>query len=390
MAPLLTRVGQAFGFGAPSVSDPGLPGTASGGAKVTPGNGYNYHVFTKDTPAPELSFVVTGNTIPSCVILLIGGGGAGGGGWFQGGTWGGAGGGGGCVAYNPTIDISVGTYPIVVGEGAAAGAGGRTTGNPEPAPERGHWPGAAGGTSFWNGPTGVGAGGGTPGGASGQQPGFPSNRKTASNDSTLGASTGGAGSKSPSPELGISAAGDVGTHPGVTGWTFYGNAGAPASPTGDSNACSSGGGGAGGAGHITPNNNVGGKGGAGQPLPAFSAPLIAPAPTIDNPAAFILAVGPSGYYGGGGGGAAQNQGSTRGYGGNQPTSVNTGGGGCGGGSSSVGNDEKWNENQMGPNSTEIIGFVPGTGGGAGGQSGNGGYQQGPAGADGICVVRYPV
>ena len=51
MAPLLTRVGQAFGFGAPSGGG-ATSGTATGGAKVTPGDGYNYHVFTKDTPAP--------------------------------------------------------------------------------------------------------------------------------------------------------------------------------------------------------------------------------------------------------------------------------------------------------------------------------------------------
>ena len=386
MAPLLTRLGQAFGFGAPSGSADLGPVSVSGGAKVTPGNGYHYHVFTKDTPSPGLSLVVSGGTgIPGAVILLVGGGGAGGGGWNIGGTWGGAGGGAGCVAYNPTIDIDPGTYPVVVGEGAAAGSGGRTTGNPEPAPERGHWPGAAGGTSFWNGPTGVGAGGGTPGGASGQQPNFPANRKTASNDSTLGGSTGGAGSKSPSPELGISAAGDVGTHPGVTGWTFYGNKGGPASPTGDSNACASGGGGAGSTGFITPSNSEGGNGGTGQPLPVFAAPLIAPAPTIDNPAAFILAVGPGGVYGGGGGGAAQNSPGDSGAGGYAPPNTYPGGGGNGGGDG----DEKYNENQLNPTSDAVLGYVPGTGGGAGGQSGNEGYQQGPAGADGICVVRYP-
>ena len=75
MAPILTRVGQAFGFGSAPAggagSDPGYV-EATGGVKYNPGDGYTYHVYKSSS-----TFVVTN---PGNIESLLVGGGAGGGG----------------------------------------------------------------------------------------------------------------------------------------------------------------------------------------------------------------------------------------------------------------------------------------------------------------------
>ena len=72
MAPLLTRLGQSFGFGASSGGGP-VKVTATGGSTVSLG-GYKYHIFT--TPNGPQNFVVSaGNeTIDYCVVAGGGGG----------------------------------------------------------------------------------------------------------------------------------------------------------------------------------------------------------------------------------------------------------------------------------------------------------------------------
>ena len=109
--------------------------SASGGTTVTPGNGYKYHVFTSND-----DFVVTG-AAKNCEVLLVGGGGGGG----SGGGGQTAGGGAGGVRFYPSLSISAGTYPVVIGQG----------GNHAPAYDT---PGTAGGDSTAFGKTATGGG----------------------------------------------------------------------------------------------------------------------------------------------------------------------------------------------------------------------------------------
>tara|TARA_B100000085_G_C18443785_1_gene471930 strand:+ start:14 stop:943 length:930 start_codon:yes stop_codon:yes gene_type:complete len=108
---------------------------ATGGTVVTPGNGYRYHVFTSDG-----DFVVTGSA-KNCEVLLVGGGGGGG----SGGGGQTSGGGAGGVRFYPSLPISSGTYPVVIGQG----------GNHAPAYDS---PGTKGGNSTAFGKTATGGG----------------------------------------------------------------------------------------------------------------------------------------------------------------------------------------------------------------------------------------
>ena len=107
-----------------------------------------------------------------------------------------------------------------------------------------------------------------------------------------------------------------------------------------------------------------GDGGAGQPLPAYSAPILQPGiPTPVWPE-FGPAVGPTGLYAGGGGGGKSHPEAGGGGGG-----TNGSGGPGGGGAADV--DGKDN-----------------TGGGGGARSPDIGAN--PTGATGIVVIRYQV
>ena len=74
MAPIFTRLSNAFGFGASTGGLAPGPITATGGNidGVTPGNGYKYHLFTSSG-----SLVVTGGK-DTVEYLIVAGGGSGG------------------------------------------------------------------------------------------------------------------------------------------------------------------------------------------------------------------------------------------------------------------------------------------------------------------------
>ena len=134
MAPILTRVGQAFGFGASSGGSPDN-NEASGGTKIpasTAGNGYNYHVFLHPTTGGDGSDFVVSNIAPQGMFvqyLVVAGGGSGGsrntpmectGGGGAGGlrsnatncTPGGPG-----TSAEPPYPMVLGTVPVTVGAG---------------------------------------------------------------------------------------------------------------------------------------------------------------------------------------------------------------------------------------------------------------------------------
>ena len=100
MAPLLTRLGQSFGFGkgpsGPACDDSG-PLSITGGSVnptgLSPGNGYKFHTFTS---SGTLTVSGSGNV----ELLCIGGGGAGSGGF-------GGGGGAGALIYRQSVPVSV-------------------------------------------------------------------------------------------------------------------------------------------------------------------------------------------------------------------------------------------------------------------------------------------
>lgn len=110
MAPILTRVGQAFGFGA---SSGGAASTwsATGGVKTVIGD-KTYHFFGENTGNEP--FDVTGDPIPSVEIVLVGGGG--GGSTSAGGGTAGAGGGAGGYVHVTGCTLKVGDHAYTMGE----------------------------------------------------------------------------------------------------------------------------------------------------------------------------------------------------------------------------------------------------------------------------------
>ena len=79
----------------------------SGGTRLEPGNGYIYHVYTKDTPAPTRNFSAPKSGTIS--MLVIGGGGSG--------DSSGGGGGAGGVAYDPTFPYTGQSWEVQAGTG---------------------------------------------------------------------------------------------------------------------------------------------------------------------------------------------------------------------------------------------------------------------------------
>ena len=152
MSPILTRMigagsaGSGFGFGRRRGGASGPSFSATGGNQtpntgLAPGNGYIYHTFT----SPGTFTVSSGGNVE---VLVVAGGGGGGGDV-------GGGGGAGGLAYNPSMTIGPGTYPVTVGPGGNGGPG-----TASPAGTLGIRSGGAGGDSIFNGITALGGGGG--------------------------------------------------------------------------------------------------------------------------------------------------------------------------------------------------------------------------------------
>ena len=336
MAPILTRVGNAFGFGASSGPAGPPPFSASGGTKITDGD-YTYHVFVTDTPAPAKSLVITEGTRTGEILVVAGGGSSG----YDNGGGAGAGG----VVHAPAITLAAGTHAVVVGA-TKAGAATRGANNPHTGNDStyahpfGTITAKGGGGSAWNPPTGYDIPGpqGTTAGGCGA-----GGRRTnpGSDPSYTGSATGGIQpAQNPSYPVTLNQYGwDGGDCPsGAASWWF-----------------SAGGGGAGGHGQPFP---AGRAGGAGQPFPTFPAPVTAPGVPAPERTAWTTARGPTHLIAGGGGGSSE-----------APPAGGTAGPGGGGGGNV-------------PLADTHGRYGTGGGGGSGGsEGGNGG--------SGIVMVRYP-
>lgn len=342
MAPILTRLGQSFGFGASSGSS---PNQASGGTKIpaaTAGNAYTYHVFLHPTTGGDGSNFVVESVSDggfNAEFLVIAGGASGGGRntpmECSGG--GGAGGlrtnatncapGGPGTSAEPDYPMSVGTVPVTVG------AGGAKFNAPNASP------GYPGGNSVFGTITSTG------GGAGGGNPSPPGGGQT-------GGSGGGARYNATPTDFGPAATpvqGHVGGSP---------NASSPSVQLGG------GGGGAGGlASDYGGSNSVDAMGGPGKAAPAFPNAIIGPAIPAPVRPVFNAVVGTSGVYAGGGGGGG-------------PTGAPAPGGPGGGGSGN------WNSN--GGDGVHCTG----SGGGGSGSPGSPGSIYNGAGGNGIVIVRY--
>jgi len=275
-----------------TINDTSLtPFSATGGTKLSPGNGFIYHIWT--SPG---SLTVSAGDAPSTQLLVVGGGG-------DGGVCGGGGGGGGGIVYHPTLPIpGPYTYPVTVGSSP-----GNSRGSP-----CGYM--SAGNDSSFNRPGSyslVGKGGGQGGGA----------------DSQAGLPGGSGGGNSYPGDTPGQATQPGQSHPGAPpGWSNYGNPGGN-SPN---SAPGKGGGGSGGAGGPSF------QGGNAASFPAFPGPLFGP-----MPGTWQSEVGTGGKFAGGGGGSPgpNNTDTAEGGGGTAPSGAavaNTGGGGGGGGTAQAG------------------------------------------------------
>ena len=212
--------------------DPGWKATfsATGGTKLTPGNGNVYHIFLSNQ-----DFVVNAEPVAVEVLFVAGGGG---GGYRHGG------GGGAGQAFTAPFTLAPGTYPVEVGNG-----GGKGTGS-GPGPGGG----VDGGDTVFNSYRAGGGGGGGP--AVSAQP--TGTLGADGRSGTPGGSGSGGGSRGSNPE-----SGGTGSPPG-------GNPGGP----GGYNA-GGGGGGANDAGTPAPTNpDDGAPGGDGKAFPAYSLPKL--------------------------------------------------------------------------------------------------------------------
>ena len=297
------------------------PMSASGGTTVIDGD-YTYHVYASDS-----TFVVSGGN-GEVEALIIGGGGA------ARGDWPGGGGAGG-VAHAENWPMTPGTYPVVIGDGGAAGPISSGDGSAN-----------KGSNTTFNGITGLGGGAGT---QDAYQSPLPFNSAYLS-----GGSGGGNGDEpgGPTTAAGTGTQPTQPTHSGLV--TNYGNPGY--TPAGGNTwpAANQDNGGGGGAGSGGPSTTDGGVGGNGAPFSNFPGPVLAPA--IPGVPTWASVVGPTGLFAGGGGGSYQAAGSRA--------------GGPGGGGTS------------GPSGSQGLDY---TGGGGGGKSGNssGGYD----GGKGIVIIR---
>jgi len=313
------------GTDAVNAAPPGASFIASGGNisdGVAPGNGYLYHVFT--TPG---TFIATGSGI--CEYVVVGGGGGGGNED--------CGGGGGAGAFRTgSINLSTGSYPVIVGSGGAG------SDQPNPAP---NGRGANGGDTTFGTITSNGGGGGGSGNY---------NQPNKSGNANGNASGGGGGW--------LNGAGGPGG--------AYGYAGGAGNNNGGGSTNAGGGGGAGGVGETMPSpapHTRTAAGGPGAPAgPGYNSSLSAFAPM---PATWKSVVGSTGLFAGGGGGGSDN--------GPDTTAPAPGGGGVGDSGGCSGPDRR---------ATQGLDNTGSGGGGGGGCSG--GAFPGQPGGDGIVIVRY--
>ena len=280
-----------------SIRDDNSPISASGGTKITSGSNI-YHVFLSNQ-----NFEVTDGR--NDIELLVVGGGGGTAYNYAGG------GGGGGVAHGPSVLVTPGTYPVIVGDGGAQ------------TPTTGGNPSSPGTLSSIVLPAGTirGLGGGT---------GSIDVYQTGPADFINGGS-GGGNADDPS-----SNSGDA-TQPGEPnfgiGIVHYGNPGY-GPPSGNAPGPQADGGGGGGAGEGGgPGHTDRKAGGAGQPFPNFPAPVIAPAIPSPVRSNWTSTVGPTGIFAGGGSGSLGPSTRTAGGGGGAESNINaiqyTGGGGGG-------------------------------------------------------------
>ena len=336
MAPILTRLGQSFGFGAPSggggsAAGPGME--ATGGVISdydVSGQKYRSHTFT-NSGAFVISALSPEPAKNEVDYLIVGGGGGGGADAYPGDRAAGGGGAGGLIYAEGYTVSATGSWALTVGQGGSGG--GYMT------PHNDSVRGRPGANSVLTLPTGaktaVGGGGG--GGHSDNGP-----RQTPSGD-MAGASGGGGPNQAPGgPGTGASG------HPGgidvVSPPTYWGNPGGSGGPT----SPYTGGGGGGAATAGTAGGPTHGAGGTG--------------------ARYTIANGTAEYYAGGGGGGGKT---------NQPA----GGGGSGGGGSGSRSSGPAGNNGW-----------PGKGGGGGaiGAYNGDGFGSAYKGGDGAVIIRYKI
>ena len=329
MAPLLTRLSNSFGFGAPSGGDTVLTGlTATGGTTTTytdSGKTYKVHVFNSSGTF-SVSALANGYADEVDWFIVAGGGV----GSFGGG---GAGGVSGSTPDFPSprrsgaapVSTSPGSYTVTIGAGgASAGQQGQNTDFGPRTTYGGGFGGGSGGNAGNGGEGGSGGGGG-------HGPGNTGGNTTNAN---------------------MGHAGGNGTNPTGNDWGGGGGGG---------------GGGAGGDGVGGNGNQSGGNGGKG-----FKCMIAGPTNTT------VGATGaePGRWFAGGGGGCYRDQNPGRGGGGNADgeTGILAGSAPYAGGGNGSGDPDNAPVGQAG---------TANTGGGGGG--GNGTFYDG---GSGVCIIRY--
>ena len=346
MAPILTRVGQAFGFGASTAGaggggvNPAVPGMNASGGIISDyedgGKQYRSHTFTTSG-----SFVIadlSSDTFKNKVdYLVVGGGGGGGIDYIPNvGNRSVGGGGAGALFYGTELEVpATATWPIAIGKGAAGGG---------MVADAAFVPGQTGGNSVLthpNAPDSVTAPGGG-GGAGTANPGIPAG--------VAGGSGGGAASGG---SAGGTGAGDSG-HPGgidvespPNGWGNDGGVGSPGPAS----------------------YWYGGGGGGGSALGTAATPTQA-GPGGDG-ARYTIGNGVATYYAGGGGAGGRYT----------PTATaGRGLGGQGGGGTGC----------TTPSHPRGYNGYPGFGAGGGGKGNFEPYGWGSAwaGGSGVCIIRY--
>lgn len=311
--PLLGLQGSGGGLGYLAGGSGGASDKATGGTVFEDG-GYTFHVFTESDTFEVLESI-------DIKFLVVGGGGV-----TSPNAYGGGAGGGGVIYPSSTQPISVGTYPVVVGQRR----GGDNPTNPEPYNPNG---GTTGNPSSFKGYT---AGGGGNGG------GFMQAGQSGAPGNTLDGRPGQGGGGGGGVAGGAFAPQPTDPQPGGPG-VYNGGDGARRVPV--SILASGGGGGAGGSGSNAPSSN-GGRGGIGEAIPWVPPAYGTPGPNSS-----------ARYFGGGGGGVW--------YPGSDPKPSTQPYGGGGGDSESSPQNPFHSINN--------------TGGGGSGQT---------SGASGIVIIRY--
>jgi hypothetical protein len=338
MAPILTRVGQAFGFGAPAggADLSGNPGMEASGGVISDyddsGQKYRSHTFT-NSGAFVISALSADPAKNEVDYLVVGGGGGGGADAYPANRGVGGGGAGGVIYTEGHTVSATGSWALTVGQGGSGGG--------YYSPDTATCRGASGNNSVLTLPTGAktspGGGGGAGHSQPGQSPGPNCN--------------GGSGGGGPNGQVGGNTTGTTG-HPGGIDvasppTSYWGNPGGSGNPNPTGVYTGGGGGGAAAAGtQGSPTSH--GPGGTG--------------------ARYTIGNGTATYYGGGGGGGGK-------------WNEAGGGGGSGGGGEGSRSGGPAGRNGW-----------PGMGGGGGaiGAYGGDGYGSAYKGGDGTVIIRYKI